>query len=119
LLKNCRLSTVFPAAAVLVTLVACGGLGTPGTAFTVAPQTATTTVGGTVKIIVVVANAPVQSYHYSVEGGDANGTVVANFNDNARAQYTAPQTPGVYTVHASFVQFGGETHSADVTITVQ
>ena len=99
-------------------LGACGWLGTPGTAFTVSPKTATTTVGGKVNIIVVVANADVQSYHYSVEGGDANGTVVANFNDNARAQYTAPQTPGVYTVHASFVQFCGKTHTGDVTITV-
>ena len=111
-----RLLFIFPLALVLA---ACGGLGTPGTAFTVSPQTATTTIGGKVNIIVVVANADVQSYHYSVEGGDSNGTVVANFNDNARAQYTAPQTQGVYTVHASFVQFGGETHSSDVTITVE
>ena len=102
-----------------LTLVACGGLGEPGTAFTVVPQNATTTMGGKVNIAVIVANADVLNYSYSVEGGNANGTVAAVFNDNARATYTAPQTTGTFVVHASFTQFGGEQHSSDITITVQ
>lgn len=103
----------------LMTILACGGLGEPGTAFSVVPQSATTTPGGNVKIAVFVANADVVDYQYTVEGGNANGTVVPVFNDHARANYTAPQTPGTYIVHASFTQFGGQVNSADVTITVQ
>lgn len=103
----------------VLALIACGGLGTPGTAFTVAPQSATTTANGTVKILVIVANADVQHYDYSVEGGSANGVVTPVFNDPARATYTAPSTPGIYVVHAGFTQVGGEVHSSDITITVQ
>ena len=105
--------------ALMSTVLACGGLGEPGTAFTVAPKTATVALGGTVKITMIVLNADVVSYRYSVEGGNANGTVVGEFGDYARATYKAPQTPGVYTVRAEFTQFGGETHSDTVTITVQ
>lgn len=104
--------------AVLLTLCSCGGLGTPGTAFAVSPKTATTTPGGTVNLIAVVANADVASYTYSVVGGSANGTVVKNFNDPARAQYTAPATPGVYTVHVTITEFSGNVDEDDATITV-
>lgn len=100
-------------------LLACGGLGEPGTAFAVVPTTATAVTGGTVKISIIVANADVISYHYSVVGGNANGTVNPVFNDPARAIYTAPNSPGTYTVNASFVQFGGQVYSGSVTITVQ
>jgi hypothetical protein len=105
--------------ALSVSLFACGGLGEPGTSFAVIPQNATTAQGGTVNISVIVANADVLSYHYTVVGGAANGTVVANFNDHARAVYTAPQTPGAYTVEASFTQFGGQVYSGTVAITVR
>jgi hypothetical protein len=97
----------------------CGGLGEPGTAFAVIPENATTTPGGTVNISVVVANADVLSYRYKVVGGAVNGTVAPNFNDRARAVYTAPQTPGAYTVEASFTQFGGQVYTGTVAITVQ
>lgn len=99
-------------------LIACGGLGEPGTAFAVIPQNATTVPGGTVNISIVVANVDVVSYSYSVEGGNSNGTVVPVFNDHARAVYTAPMTPGTYKVDASFVQFGGQVNSGTVTISV-
>ena len=104
---------------VFLTILSCGGLGTPGTAWTLAPKTATTTPNGTVNIIVVVANAGVAFYNYSVEGGNTNGTVAKNFNDPARAQYTASSTPGTYTVNAGFTQINGQVHSDTITITVQ
>ena len=102
----------------LSALLACGGLGEPGTAFAVVPATATAVTGGTVKISIIVANADVNSYHYSVAGGNSNGIVSPVFNDPARAIYTAPNSPGTYTVNASFVQFGGHSESGTVTITV-
>ena len=104
--------------ALAASLFACGGLGEPGTAFAVVPATATVVTGGTVKISIIVANADVNSYHFSVVGGNSNGTVVPVFNDPARAIYTAPISPGTYTVNASFVQFGGHSESGTVTITV-
>ncbi len=100
-------------------LLGCGGLGEPGTSFVVLPKTASTSPGQTVKLTVIVANADVADYQYSVEGGSANGTVAPVFNDHARALYTAPQTPGTYVVHASFIQFGGQVYSGTSTITVQ
>lgn len=100
------------------TILACGGLGEPGTAFAVVPKNATVAPGGTVNISIIVANVDVVSYSYSVEGGNANGTVVPVFNDHARAVYTAPMTPGSNTVNASFVQFGGQVNSGTVTISV-
>ena len=105
--------------AALLCLVACGGLGDPGTSYAVLPKTANASPGQNVKLTVIVANADVVSFDYSVEGGDANGTVTPVFNDHARAIYTAPQTPGTYVVHASFTQFGGQVYSGTSTITVQ
>jgi hypothetical protein len=72
-----------------------------------------------VKIAIIVANADVISFAYSVEGGDVNGIVAPVFNDNSRAIYTAPSSPGTYTIHAKFTQIGGEQHSSDVLVTVQ
>jgi hypothetical protein len=99
-------------------ILACGGLGEPGTAFAVVPQNATVAPGGIVNISIIVANVDVVSYSYSVVGGNANGTVAPVFNDHARAVYTAPMNSGTYTVNASFVQFGGQVNSGTVTITV-
>lgn len=105
-------------ASVLATLVACGGMEF-GTSFSVIPQSATTTPGGTVKIAQIVANADVAFYTYSVEGGNANGVVTPVFNDPSRATYTAPQATGTYTIHAGFMQVNGEKHSSTITITVR
>ena len=96
----------------------CGGYQS-GTSFAVLPHNATTTVGGTVKLTIIVANGDAVSYSYEVVGGSGNGMVTPVFNDHSRAVYQAPQVAGTYTIHAGFTLFTGETDSGDITITVQ
>ena len=80
-------------------------------ALSVTPTAATIPVGGTLTIQASVANTNDQTVTYSVQGGDANGTVTT------AGVYTAPTTPGTYTVITT--SNADTTKTATTVITVQ
>jgi len=92
-------------------LVACGGDGAPeknhaGTVV-VFPHEATVQVGETFAFAATVDGAASKRITWSVDGGDANGTITAD------GVYTAPDQPGAYTVTATSA---GQKDAASVTV---
>lgn len=78
---------------------------------TVTPPTATLSVGGTASFAAQLNGAPTTAVNWSVQEGNAGGTVDANGN------YTAPATPGTY--HILVTSQADTTQQATAVVTVQ
>ena len=98
----------------VLSLVACGGSDEvekkhAGTVV-VSPHEATVRVGETFAFAATVDGAASTRITWSVDGGDANGTVTAD------GIYTAPDMPGAYTVTATSAANAAKKDSASVTV---
>ncbi|HZP84751.1 MAG TPA: hypothetical protein VFB21_24155 [Chthonomonadaceae bacterium] len=78
---------------------------------TVAPPTVTLSVGGTSSFTAKLNGTPTTAVNWSVQEGNAGGTIDANGN------YTAPATPGTY--HVLVTSQSDATQQATAVVTVQ
>ena len=83
----------------------------PAVAVSVSPPSATIVVGGTQTFTASVTNTTNTAVTWSVQGGAANGSI------DAGGTYTAPGTPGTFTVVATSI--ADPTRSGTATVTVQ
>jgi hypothetical protein len=84
----------------------------------VRPAAVSLSTGGTVQLQSYVANANNTAVIWSVDGGSANGTVVADSSPAGSATYTAPATAGQYTIRATSVVNGSATGTATANVVV-
>lgn len=78
--------------AVLVGLHGCAGGGATLTGYLITPNPAVVVIGRTLQLTAIPVGTKIDQVAWSVVGGAANGTV------SASGLYTAPGTPGTYTV---------------------
>ncbi len=82
----------------------------PEISITIVPPAASILVGKQKRFTAEVAGTVNTAVEWSVQGGDANGTITAG------GTYTAPNEPGLYTVNAQSTANSSKTASADVTV---
>lgn len=88
-------------------LAACGGGGGGGAAVTFTPATATVAAGASIPLAVTASGVTDLSMNFTASGGTVSQTGV----------YTAPATPGVYTVTATSKANSAVSGTATITVT--
>ncbi|NNC17777.1 hypothetical protein HJC22_18850 [Corallococcus exiguus] len=83
---------------------------TPTVIVKVTPEVATIGQGTVADLTAEVSGSSITAVQWSVEGGDANGTV------SSTGRYTAPNTPGTFTVTATSVADPTKKGSAAITV---